>query len=109
MRDLVIDRLSGLSLRSRSYRLCYGMPMTDQIDYQETVTVHLLGEPFDGGEVWRGPLFQAVRMVMAMPPDQQQLASVYFYDGGGEIEITFTDIKEIAERADFPSSGMSSG
>jgi len=77
------------------------MPMSDQIDYHETVTVHLLS----GGEVWRGPLFRAIRTVMAMPPDEQHLASIYFYDGDDETTITFTDIKEIAERADFPSEG----
>jgi hypothetical protein len=58
-----------------------------------------------GGEVWRGPLFQAICTVMAMPPDQQHLASIYFYDGDDETIITFTDNKEIAERADFPSQG----
>jgi hypothetical protein len=42
---------------------------------------------------------------MAMPPDQQHLASIYFYDGDDETIITFTDIKEIAEQADFPSQG----
>src|SRR5215470_14323161 len=47
--------------------------------------------------------FQAVRMVMAMPPEQQYVASIYLYDGDDESIITFTDIKEIAERADFPS------
>jgi hypothetical protein len=83
--------------------------MTGEFDYQETVTVHLVGEPFNGGEVWRGPLFQAVRMVMAMPPDQQYLASIYLYDSDGECMITFTDIKEIAERADFPSQGCAAG
>jgi len=36
--------------------------------------------------------------------DQQHLASIYFYDDDATI-ITFTDIKEIAERADFPSRG----
>ena len=79
--------------------------MTDQIDYHETVTVHLLGAPYNGGVVWRGPLFQAVRMVMAMPPEQQYVSSIYLYDGDDESIITFTDIKVIAERADFPSSG----
>jgi hypothetical protein len=81
------------------------MPMTDQIDCHETVTVHLLGKTFGGGEVWRGPHFQVICTVMAMPPDQQHLASIYFYDGDDETIITFTDIKEIAERADFPSQG----
>jgi hypothetical protein len=42
---------------------------------------------------------------MAIPPDQQHLASIYFYDGDDETIITFTDIKEIAEQADFPSQG----
>jgi len=41
-------------------------------------------------------------MVMAMPPEQQYVASIYLYDGDDESIITFTDIKEIAERADFP-------
>jgi len=75
-----------------------------QIDCHETVTVHRRGKTFGGGEVWRGPLFQAIRTVMAMPPDQQHLASIYFYDDDATI-ITFTDIKEIAERADFQSQG----
>ena len=77
--------------------------MTDQIDYHEN------GDgPSARGTVQRrrgmarSP-FQAVRMVMAMPPEQQYVASIYLYDGDDESIITFTDIKEIAERADFPS------
>lgn len=40
--------------------------MTDQIDYHETVTVHLLGQTLRGGEIRRVPLFQAMRTVMAV-------------------------------------------
>jgi len=46
-------------------------------------------------------LFQAIRTVMAMPPDQQHLASIYFYDGDDESIITFTDINEIVSERTF--------